>query len=35
MPAKRAVDTGDLQRVQMMLDQTMDKVANSAPPCPV
>ena len=25
---KRAVDTGDLQRVQMMLDRTMDKVAN-------
>ena len=32
---KRAVDTGDLQRVQMMLDQTMDKVANPSPPCPV
>ena len=28
---KRAVDTGDLQRVQMMLDQTMDKVANPSP----
>ena len=31
---KRAVDTGDLQRVQMMLDQTMDKVANPAPALP-
>lgn len=25
---KRAVDTGDLQRVQMMLDRTLDKVDN-------
>ena len=31
---KRAVDTGDLQRVQMMLDQTMDKVANPSPALP-
>lgn len=28
---KRAVDTGDLQRVQMMLDRTMDKVDASSP----
>ena len=31
---KRAVDTGDLQRVQMMLDRTMDKVANPSPSLP-
>ena len=31
---KRAVDTGDLQRVQMMLDRTMDKVDNPSPSLP-
>ena len=31
---KRAVDTGDLQRVQMMLDRTIDKVANPSPSLP-
>ena len=31
---KRAVDTGDLQRVQMMLNRTMDKVANPSPSLP-
>ena len=31
---KRAVDTGDLQRVQTMLDRTMDKVANPSPSLP-
>ena len=31
---KRAVDTGDLQRVQMMLDQTMDKVDAPSPSLP-
>ena len=31
---KRAVDTGDLQRVQMMLDQTMDKVDAPTPSLP-
>ena len=31
---KRAGDTGDLQRVQMMLDRTMDKVDNPAPSLP-
>ena len=28
---KRAVDTGDLQRVQMMLDRTIDKVDSPSP----
>ena len=31
---KRAVDTGDLQRVQMMLDRTMDKVDAPSPSLP-
>ena len=31
---KRAVDTGDLQRVQMMLDRTMDKADNPSPSLP-
>ena len=31
---KRAVDTGDLQRVQMMLDRTMDKVDSPSPSLP-
>ena len=31
---KRAVDTGDLQRVQMMLDRTVDKVATPSPSLP-
>ena len=31
---KRAVDTGDLQRVQMMLDRTMDKVDDPSPSLP-
>ena len=31
---KRAVDTGDLQRVQMMLDRTMDKADSPSPSLP-
>lgn len=31
---KRAVDTGDLQRVQMMLDRTLDKVTDPSPALP-
>ena len=31
---KRAVDTGDLQRMQMMLDRTMDKVDSPSPSLP-
>ena len=31
---KRAVDTGDLQRVQTMLDRTMDKVTDPFPALP-
>ncbi len=31
---KRAVDTGDLQRVQMMLERTMDKVNSPSPSLP-
>ena len=31
---KRAVDNGDLQRVQMMLDRTMDKADNPSPSLP-
>ena len=31
---RRAVDTGDLQRVQMMLDRTMDKVDSPSPSLP-